>query len=787
MDLMWINGKAILHIVDTATRFSAACFLDSAGMDYGQSVDGVWTAFIQTWCTIYSGFPNRIRTDQGSVFTSQRWRELTDMSGIELRLSGVKAHRSLGIGERLHGPLRRIYNKIAMDYPSSSASILLKIAVKAMNDTIGENGLVPSKLVFGITPRFPIISTDLPNQRNRMAALARAQMEMNSIVSERRVQSALTKEIPPAANRTYQLGERVLVFSELSKCWEGPYTVIHVLGRMVTVSSIDGSYRQTFNAFQMKPYYEAAIHYTLSNISMFQSGTERPAEMLLTEVIEPQDERTSLFGPAKEKEISGLIERKTWKVVDKSSLPREPNILGSRFVLAIKDEGTKRETWKARLIVQGYSDRLKNSLVHDIPNVRPRSLRLTLSLSAILKFRIFSSDVSQAYLQSDEPLDRDFYIRPTPDFNLPPNKLLKLVKPLYGIAEGGDYWGRTFRKHLIRDIEMVPTTCDEALFYKRNGDILIGTCATFVDDSIHGGNPEYCKATEETEKKFRCRPREFDNLAFSGMEVYTRKNYFEIVQTNYISKLCKLPKVCSFKEYSSLRAKLLWLTQTRPDITCAIAIATQVTEERFNLAQKEKIKDLNAAVSHIQKTKKLSLKFPELDRASLQMRVYTDASFASNYDLSSQLGYLVFLADKNNLAHLISWSSHKSKRVSRSVHGSEVMAFADGFDMAFAIRHDLQLMLSQSINILMFTDSLSLFDVLTKATVTTEKRLMIDLKTVKDSYKCQEIENICHVRSEFNPADALTKVKRNLLLEQFLETNKLDHPVEQWVIRKEVD
>lgn len=41
----------------------------------------------------------------------------------------------------------------------------LRVAVKVTNNTIGENGLVPSSLVFGIIPRFPILNTKLPRKR----------------------------------------------------------------------------------------------------------------------------------------------------------------------------------------------------------------------------------------------------------------------------------------------------------------------------------------------------------------------------------------------------------------------------------------------------------------------------------------------------------------------------------------------------------------------------------------------------------------------------------------------
>jgi hypothetical protein len=80
---------------------------------------------------------------------SPRWKELSNMGDTTLRISEVEAHNSLGIGERMHGPFRRIYNKIRMDWITHTFRLtLLKFGVKAMKDTIGENGLVPSQLVF---------------------------------------------------------------------------------------------------------------------------------------------------------------------------------------------------------------------------------------------------------------------------------------------------------------------------------------------------------------------------------------------------------------------------------------------------------------------------------------------------------------------------------------------------------------------------------------------------------------------------------------------------------------
>jgi hypothetical protein len=103
IDLMFIDGQAVLHVVNSATRFSAATFLDSHNGSFGQSVEGVWLALIETWFTLYTGYSNRLRIDAGSIFASPRWKEFSNMAGITLRMSGVEAHNSLGIGERIHG------------------------------------------------------------------------------------------------------------------------------------------------------------------------------------------------------------------------------------------------------------------------------------------------------------------------------------------------------------------------------------------------------------------------------------------------------------------------------------------------------------------------------------------------------------------------------------------------------------------------------------------------------------------------------------------------------------
>jgi hypothetical protein len=82
---------------------------------------------------------------------------------------------------------------------------------------MGTNDLVPSLLAFSIVPRFPAMSIDLPKQRDRIAALVAAQVEMSAIVSESWITATLTHTVPSSVNRTYEVGEEVLVFRKKEK------------------------------------------------------------------------------------------------------------------------------------------------------------------------------------------------------------------------------------------------------------------------------------------------------------------------------------------------------------------------------------------------------------------------------------------------------------------------------------------------------------------------------------------------------------------------------------------
>lgn len=97
---MFLDGEATVHVIDISTNFFAATFLESAGESYGQAEEGNRETFSNTSRTMYIGYSNRLQTDRGSVFISERRKQVMDFTGIQLRLFRVQAHICLDIGEK---------------------------------------------------------------------------------------------------------------------------------------------------------------------------------------------------------------------------------------------------------------------------------------------------------------------------------------------------------------------------------------------------------------------------------------------------------------------------------------------------------------------------------------------------------------------------------------------------------------------------------------------------------------------------------------------------------------
>lgn len=153
--------------------------------------------------------------------------------------------------------------------------LVLKIAVRAMNNTISENGLVPSQLVFGVKPRLTIISTKRKEPKARVKIIARAQMEMSSIVTERKVEAALRKSTAKYTDHLFCMEDKALLYSENNDKWIRPFISAYVEGRMDTVRPFDDTSKYLFISFQVQPYFMAQNAQNMSSPSEEENGNTR--------------------------------------------------------------------------------------------------------------------------------------------------------------------------------------------------------------------------------------------------------------------------------------------------------------------------------------------------------------------------------------------------------------------------------------------------------------------------------------------------------------------------------
>ena len=189
------------------------------------------------------------------------------------------------------------------------------------------------------------------------------------------------------------------------------------------------------------------------------------------------------------------------------------------------------------------------------------------------------------------------------------------------------------------------------------------------------------------------------------------------------------------------------------------------------------------------------LRYVPIDLTDAKLMVFVDGSFANNKDLSSQLGFVLMLVNESKdtdntftiRGNLIHYNSTKCKRVTRSVLASEIYGMVNGFDMGIAVATTLRMIVERlglpAIPLVICTDSYSLYECLVKLGTTKEKRLMIDIMALRQSYERREITEIRWINGEDNPADAFTKASLNRALKRFINSTELTVRVNGWVQR----
>ena len=89
--VMYLDGKPVLHILDSETYFFAARFLPK------RSIDAIKGSIVLCWSRVYAELPDKFIVDERSEFP-KIIAELAAIHDINIEKGDVEAHYSLGIG-----------------------------------------------------------------------------------------------------------------------------------------------------------------------------------------------------------------------------------------------------------------------------------------------------------------------------------------------------------------------------------------------------------------------------------------------------------------------------------------------------------------------------------------------------------------------------------------------------------------------------------------------------------------------------------------------------------------
>lgn len=85
---------------------------------------------------------------------------------------------------------------------------------------------------------------------------------------------------------------------------------------------------------------------------------------------------------ANSNDIKSLLKRRAFKNILREEIPPECNVFLGRFVVSIKSSIDGKVKYKARYVIGGQPDKLKNILVQTFSTLQPWSVRLLLAITA---------------------------------------------------------------------------------------------------------------------------------------------------------------------------------------------------------------------------------------------------------------------------------------------------------------------------------------------------------------------------------------------------------------------
>ena len=542
-----------------------------------------------------------------------------------------------------------------------------------------------------------------------------------------------------------------------------------------------------------------------------------------------------LFMEAKRKELRSFFENDVWTMVDENRA--EPQrVLKAHFILKWSTNADGSPRAKARLITQGFRDpdAWSGALRTNSPTLTRLSRGMILSICSCMSWCPFTSDISTAFLQGKaHSKERTLWIRLPRDarqllgMKEEDNRVMQLHKPMYGLCDAPRAWYMEAVDRILSIPNVVRHPLDACLFMvydpsqapqlhlqaehtseQHSPGKLVAMFGIHVDDLLGCGdtdNQVYQEVKQQLHKLFSFRMwEETKNLQYCGCDIQQHDDNITLQQTAYLHKQKPITitpqrkaqqhEPLNHKETTQLRAligSLQWpSTQSAPHLQCAVSqLAGKVSKGTVSSLELG-----NKVLRMAKANADVGLHYHALgDVNDITFLVFSDATYASRDDLSSQGGYLLCMVhhdvvDGNEgFYNVLDWRSWKLARVARSSLSAESQAASESADallftcLFWKLIFHPHLPLEDSTSAQLrhrpahVIDAKALYDLLTKdeiqASIGADKRTAVETLVAQDKLRvCQA--HVRWVSSERQYADGMTKTEASQLLADRLRTHR---------------
>jgi len=485
-----------------------------------------------------------------------------------------------------------------------------------------------------------------------------------------------------------------------------------------------------------------------------------------------------------DEKFDNLVRNNTFVPVHRKDLPTGVRPMSTRWVFKVKSD----RRLKSRLVVRGFDEPVENQAWTYSPVVDRTSTRILAVRALTLGHESVVFDIASAYLEADIDESENYFVLVPEGVEAPPGTVFRLKTNFYGLRTAGARWLEKLRSTLT-GLGWCQLDTDLCVFKK-------GTAAlsTYVDDvrnfaqkkeieglvaEIHAEHP--LTVSKPSDGYLGC--EWFWNAEKKEVRISQERKIETFLKMHGMNK-CKGQRTAMTKttaeelepettgdrdpEYQSIVGTLNYLMNVAPELCYATNKLS-----RYNVANgKNHMNAAKKVLQYLQRAKEniYVIRGGEKPPEELQIKIYSDASFAGEKDTRSITGYVISIADDMKMESYISWGTRMQTTIAMSSSEAELNAMEDAVSEAMFVRNLCNELGMAQRPMKLYVDNQAAKTMIESGRLSRKTRgLKIRAMKIKELHDEGEIE-LYYCPTESMVADLMTKALPGLSFERHRDT-----------------